>query len=41
VTDVLDDGPRTPDLGGDATTDEVAEAIAAAVRSSAPAHTTR
>jgi 3-isopropylmalate dehydrogenase len=31
VTGVLDDGPRTPDLGGSATTDEVAAEIAEAL----------
>ena len=31
VTGVLDDGARTPDLGGSATTDEVAAEIAAAI----------
>ena len=32
VEDVLANGPRTPDLGGDATTDEVGDAILEAVR---------
>jgi 3-isopropylmalate dehydrogenase len=27
VTDVLAEGPRTPDLGGDATTDAVTDAV--------------
>jgi isocitrate/isopropylmalate dehydrogenase len=31
VTGVLDDGARTPDLGGSATTDEVAAEIADAL----------
>ena len=35
VRATLDDGPRTPDLGGTASTDEVAEAIAGAVRAAA------
>jgi 3-isopropylmalate dehydrogenase len=36
---VLEDGPRTPDLGGTATTDEVADAVSATLR--ATASTTR
>jgi 3-isopropylmalate dehydrogenase len=36
VTAVLDDGARTPDLGGTATTDEVAADVAQALRISTP-----
>ena len=32
---VLEDGPRTPDLGGASTTDEVADAVLATLRSTA------
>jgi 3-isopropylmalate dehydrogenase len=39
VTGVLDDGARTPDLGGTATTDEVANEIADALTLSAPTPT--
>ena len=36
VTGVLDDGARTPDLGGTATTDEVAAEVAQALSVSSP-----
>jgi isocitrate/isopropylmalate dehydrogenase len=36
VTGVLDDGARTPDLGGTATTGEVADEIVQAVHQSTP-----
>ena len=36
---VLEDGPRTPDLGGASTTDEVADAVLTTLR--ATASTTR
>ncbi len=39
VTGVLDDGARTPDLGGTATTDEVADEISAALTVSTPTAT--